>query len=147
MRYAYQPVPGMTEVDMLNSEALVWGGIQASAGSAFNQTLVSYPTSLFNSSQHPGFDIKPITNNWCTNPNNDTPMSAFVFFASTSAALTASLQQVSTTAESDPHASAITLTFFPYVSGVVIRTPSWGRGSVGSRARASALPRARARTT
>ena len=132
MRYAYHDVPGMTKVEMLNSEALVWGAGQSTAAIMFNSTLISYPSATYNASARPGFDVKPVTNNWCYNPKNITPVPISIFFASTSAGLAASLQQVVTTAESRPEALTFALTFFPYVSGGVTR---WDGGGVGSRAR------------
>ena len=117
MRYAYQPVPGMTKVQMLNSEALMWGGTRSTAGFSLNGSLISYPSGLYDSIQRPGFDVKPASDNWCYNPNNATPFSESTFSVSTSAGLAASLQQVSTTVEGHPEALAMALTFFPYVSG------------------------------
>ena len=108
----------MTKVQMLNSEALVWGGIQSTSGFSFNHSLITNSSGLHNANQHPGFDIKPVTNNWCYNPNNMTPVSGSIGYVSTSAGLAASLlQKASTTLEGHPEALAMSLNFFPYVSG------------------------------
>ena len=102
---------------MLDSEALVWGGLKSTAAFLYNGTFISYPSSLYNASARPGFDIRPITNNWCSNPKNLTPLAGGIFYASTSAALASSLQQVSVLVESGQETLSYALAVFPIVSG------------------------------
>ena len=97
-------MPGLPKVLLLDSEALVWGGMHTSGAFHVNVSLVSYTSSLYNSSQHPGFDIKPLY--WCANTNNMTPVSIGIFSTGTSAGLADSLAQISTAVEDDPAAAA-----------------------------------------
>ena len=76
-------------------------------------SLVSYTSSLYNPSQHPGFDIKPLY--WCANPNNMTPTSTGIFITATSAGLADSLTQISMAVENDPAAAAFAFTLLAMI--------------------------------
>ena len=113
MHYSFQPMPGLPKVLLFDSEALVWGGMRTSAAFHVNVSLISYPSSLYNSSQHPGFDVQPLY--WCANTNNMTPVSDGVFSAATSAGLADSFKQISTAVEDEPAAAAFAFTLMAIV--------------------------------
>ena len=126
---------GFTKALELNTDTVMWGGVQTAVGYNINVSLVSETSALVD--LPPSFSIKPFF--YCVNPFNLTPLSYGFYSIGSSAGLLESLLLISTTVANDPAEVAGALTVLPPLivleqdtsAADVVQLAHQGNGSVG----------------